>query len=159
MTASAPQARSWPALRRMGFWKWPSLALLLFSLGMIWPYAQRGGGAHKLNGPVQGAGWLNGCALAFAANPSETAWRVTARLEPACGSNLPRLQIALLSADGHSLANAAVSGGPNDLSGTLPRHSDAVSLAVFAGKTLGDADNSVIWPLAAANTAPTNADH
>ncbi|GAB4140725.1 MAG: hypothetical protein Tsb0016_08040 [Sphingomonadales bacterium] len=147
MNAPAAQTHSWPALKRMGWWKWPCLILLLFSLSMIWPYAERGGGAHRLSGQVEGAGWLNDCALAFAADPAETAWRFTARLEPACGSSLPRLRIALLSADGGVLANAAVNGGPNDLSGSLPRHSDAAMLAVFAGKEAGLAGIRLTWPL------------
>jgi len=103
-----------PVWRGMGLWKWPSIALILFCIAVIVPYAERGGGASGM-GSAPISLLLHDCPIEFELHEGKQDVTIVARLAPACAIKLSRPTVEFLNADGALIAQAPMRGDPNSL--------------------------------------------
>jgi len=98
----------------MGLWKWPSIALILFCIAVITPYAERGGGANGMSSAAHSVS-LHDCPLEFELLEGKQGVMIVARLAPFCALHLTRPVVELIDADGALIAEAPMRGDPNNL--------------------------------------------
>lgn len=98
----------------MGLWKWPSIALVLFCLALIVPYAKRAGGADHLGTDFQTLS-VGACAVDFRQVEREASTVVRARISPGCAARMRPPVIALIDERGEAVVQAGFRGGPNSL--------------------------------------------
>ncbi len=107
-----------PALKEMGFWKWPSILLVVFSLGMIVLYFEYAAGSHPIIGREQ-SGLIAGCDYRIGFIRSEAGVEVTAQVAPKCSKIIARPHVELRLMNGDILSHAELRGGQNQLRTTL----------------------------------------
>ena len=120
------ETKSRPAWRGMGLWKWPSIILILFCIGMIVPYAYTGGGgANGLEGEAVRT-HLNECPFDYRVESADGMLTVIGRLAPECATalTLPKIQIA--DRRNTILSESQFKGGPNGLRARLIMPSDTI---------------------------------
>lgn len=159
MTSKAIKLR--PAWRGMGVWKWPAILLLLFCIGITYPYIQRGGGSNGMSAaPVSAA--LHGCPLDYEVRARDGAVTVLARIAARCATRLSPPGIALMDETGARLSEAAMRGDPNSLRARLQLpddvDADQLRLAITASDRSGaEASVNATALLAAQLNAELNA--
>lgn len=137
----------------MSFWKWPSILLLLFCIGIIVPYAQRSGGSNGLRGAVASV-TLHGCPLYYQTAQTEDAIRVRARLAPECAVALTPPAAALLAADGETVSETQMRGVPNNLNAKLETAGQANPVLVFSAENRSGVTAQAVAPLTPAAPSP-----
>ena len=118
-----------PAWRGMGWWKWPSVLLLLFCIGITFPYIQRSGGSNGMSAaPIPAE--LHDCPLDYEVRAKDGAVTVLARIAARCATTLSPPEIALMDNTGAPLSGTVMRGDPNSLRGRfqLPDDVDADQL-------------------------------
>lgn len=131
-----------PAWREMGWWKWLSVLLVSYSLVLVVPYILFGGGSHEMRG-AERTGALGECGYAIGVERTETAVRVTARLDPICALTIEEPVIELLNATGDIVASAPLRGNPNALTARLRLDADNEQLATQISLKSKSIDGSV----------------
>ena len=107
----------------MGLWKWPSILLLLFCIGVLYPYIMRSGGSNGI-GPAAASAELHGCRVDYEVRNGEGAVTVLGRMAPRCAGALSPPTLALIDETGAAVAQAPMRGDPNSLRGRLETPDD-----------------------------------
>ena len=140
MTSKAKPSR--PLWRGMGLWKWPSILLLLFCVGIVYPYASGSGGSNGVSAAHTAAA-LHGCRVDYEVRKGEGTVTVLGRIAPQCAAALSRPVLAFIDETGATVTQTAMRGGPNSLRGRLaiPGDFDAdhMKLAIASTNTNGAA--------------------
>jgi len=148
---SAPPSQR-PVWRYMGWWKWPSLGLLLFCALAITLYFDRAPGGADGWGEQRFEGRLAGCPLRVGARQAEGGIAALVWIDPACAWRLAEPRIEFLSREGEPLMGRELGGLPNPDRLRLPADSfsaDSVVLSVSArtGPHSGAARARLRWTL------------
>ncbi|MEM9617783.1 MAG: hypothetical protein AAF936_07445 [Pseudomonadota bacterium] len=129
-----------PAWRGMEFWKWPAILLLLFCIGIIYPYAQGAGGSNGMSAKLHSAE-LHECPVNYELRHGEGAATVLGRVAPRCAVGLSPPTLAIIDAHGEPIAETVMRGDPNGLRARIeiPNDFDAkhMQLAIFSADTNG----------------------
>ncbi len=119
-------AKSRPAWRGMGWWKWPSILPVIFCIGMVVPYAYTGGGGANGLEADSVQTHLNECPFDYRVEPAGGTLTVMGRLAPECASALTLPKIQITNGRDAILSEGQFSGGPNGLRARLIIPSDAL---------------------------------
>ena len=107
----------------MGLWKWPSILLLLFCIGITYPYITRSGGSNGMS-PAPASATLHGCRIDYEVRRKEGTVTVLGRLAPHCAVALSPPTLAFVDETGAAVTQAAMRGVPNSLRGRLETPDD-----------------------------------
>ena len=125
----------------MGKWKWLSIALLVYCIAIIFPYAGAGGGSNDIGDAFVSA-VIHNCPVDYAVRSDEDAVTVLARIEPGCAVSLSPPSVALIGSDGETIAEAGMRGAPNGMRARLniseDHHTDKIDLILNAALPGGE---------------------
>ena len=144
------RAVRYPVWRYMGWWKWPSMALLLFCGVAIYLYFDLAPGGAARWGAQSFEGRLAGCPVHAGADTTAEGLSLLVRIDPACAWTLAEPQVAITTAAGKTLFSRDIGGLPNPDRLTLPAEdipSGPLSIIVTARADAGESPARVTWTL------------
>lgn len=108
-----------PAWKGMGWWRWLSILLIVYSLVLIVPYVLYGGGSHEIVG-TRKSDKLGGCDFELGVIEQEGVLRFTMKADASCVRGFAQPTLELLNPSKVLLKSIKFRGNPNALTARLP---------------------------------------